>query len=121
MNEIHELGMLFVHYKILQLGYESLYLGQSVPINDLKLFPNRKESIIYVSSFTVAPTAEKALGYINELKKTADLKKHDQMWFSGNRVKHLTQENLPKSCYVFDSFRDLFSQIENMGKVATNS
>mgnify|MGYP000167771093 FL=1 len=121
LNEIHELGMLFVHYKILQLGYESLYLGQSVPINDLKLFPNRKESIIYVSSFTVAPTAEKALGYINELKKTADLKKHDQMWFSGNRVKHLTQENLPKSCYVFDSFRDLFSQIENMGKVATNS
>jgi len=121
LNEIHELGMLFVHYKILQLGYESVYLGQSVPINDLKLFPNRKESIIYVSSFTVAPTAEKALGYINELKKTADLKKHDQMWFSGNRVKHLTQENLPKSCYVFDSFRDLFSQIENMGKVATNS
>ena len=36
MNEIHELGLMYVNYEILSSGYKTIYLGESVPIDSLK-------------------------------------------------------------------------------------
>ncbi|MBP6411753.1 MAG: MerR family transcriptional regulator, partial [Pseudarcicella sp.] len=36
MNEIHELGLMYLHYEILLNGYKSIYLGESMPIENLK-------------------------------------------------------------------------------------
>ena len=34
-GEFHELGLLFFHYLIKRRGHQVIYLGQSVPLNDL--------------------------------------------------------------------------------------
>ncbi len=36
LNEIHELGLLYLHLEFLLHGYPSIYLGQSVPAENLK-------------------------------------------------------------------------------------
>ena len=35
VNEIHELGLLYLHYELIINGYNSIYLGSSVPIDNL--------------------------------------------------------------------------------------
>lgn len=35
-NELHEIGLLFSHYRIRKAGYRTYYLGQNVPFADLK-------------------------------------------------------------------------------------
>ncbi|WP_199118035.1 MerR family transcriptional regulator [Pedobacter sp. ASV28] len=35
-EELHELGMLFLNYVLKNRGYRTVYLGQAVPLNDLK-------------------------------------------------------------------------------------
>lgn len=36
-NEMHEISLLYANYKIRSLGHKSVYLGQSVPFEDLKM------------------------------------------------------------------------------------
>jgi hypothetical protein len=40
MNEIHELGLMYLHYEIVLSGYKSIYLGESMPIESLKELKN---------------------------------------------------------------------------------
>jgi MerR family transcriptional regulator, light-induced transcriptional regulator len=35
-NELHEISLLFCHYRVRKAGYRTFYLGQSVPFDDLK-------------------------------------------------------------------------------------
>lgn len=35
-NELHEISLLFTHYRVRKAGYRTVYLGQSVPYDDLK-------------------------------------------------------------------------------------
>jgi hypothetical protein len=40
MNEIHELGLMYLNYEILLHGYKTIYLGESMPIENLKDLKN---------------------------------------------------------------------------------
>jgi hypothetical protein len=40
MNEIHELGLMYLNYEILLHGYKTIYLGESMPIENLKIWKN---------------------------------------------------------------------------------
>ena len=119
LNEIHELGLLFLHYKILNMGYESIYLGQSVPMEDLVQFASRKKKVVYVSAFTVAPSDESALEYIQKMHELIPLKQADEMWFSGNKTRNITNGELPRSCSVFDSFKEVFERMEDLESSTT--
>jgi hypothetical protein len=52
MNEIHELGLMYLNYDLLH-GYKTIYLGESMPIDNLKDLKNISTSI--VSYLTVQP------------------------------------------------------------------
>ena len=58
LNEIHELGLLYLHLEFLLHGYPSIYLGQSVPVENLKDLQNVHDNITYVSYFTVFPSED---------------------------------------------------------------
>jgi hypothetical protein len=36
MNEIHDLGLMYLNYEILSHGYKCIYLGESVRLDSLK-------------------------------------------------------------------------------------
>ena len=66
-NEIHTLGLTDTNYEIIRRGYASIYLGQSVPINCLKLFLSYNDKITFITYFTVEPSTDKIPEYINEI------------------------------------------------------
>ena len=39
-NEIHELGLMFINYLLVSKGYQTIFLGQSIPIENLKALTN---------------------------------------------------------------------------------
>jgi hypothetical protein len=46
MNEIHELGLMYLNYEILLSGHKTVYLG-SMPIDNLKDLKKHFESIVF--------------------------------------------------------------------------
>ena len=37
LNEIHDIGLLFINYELLSRGYHTIFLGESVPVENLNL------------------------------------------------------------------------------------
>lgn len=66
-NEWHELGLLFYNYLLKKAGYKTIYLGQSVPFDDL-LEVAAKHSVDYLlTSITTPLTLKKYAEYIHQL------------------------------------------------------
>ena len=63
----HELGLLFYSYLVKKSGYKVIYLGQSVPFEDL-LEVNEKHQIDYLfTSVTTPLTQRKYSEYLQQL------------------------------------------------------
>jgi DNA-binding transcriptional MerR regulator len=66
-NEWHELGLLFYSYLVKKTGYKVIYLGQSVPFEDV-IEVNRKHQIDYFFTSIITPvTQRKYTEYLQQL------------------------------------------------------
>lgn len=110
LNEIHELGLMYVYYEILFYGYKAIYLGESVPIDNLKDVKKHFENIVFLSYFTVQPDKD----YVNEYVKTmVDELVDDQtsLWFLGKNANYIDEILRTKNVKVFGSVGDLINVI----------
>lgn len=102
-NEIHELGLLYLNYEINLKGYKSIYLGQTMPIENLVDLMKYYNNLHFVSYFTVSPTKEQLEKYIqqfeNDLNKVADC----ELSVLGSQVQHMNNLELPDSIKTFNS------------------
>jgi DNA-binding transcriptional MerR regulator len=66
-NELHELGLLYAHYKLKKAGHRSIFLGQALPVEYLKDFSEKIKVDHLVSIFTINPPAESIDTYFQNL------------------------------------------------------
>lgn len=110
MNEIHELGLMYLNYEILSSGYKTVYLGESMPIDNLKDLKKHFESIVFVSYLTVQPERSGLNDYI---KQMADELVDDttKLWYTGWLTQFIDKENLSDRVVVFNSISELVEKI----------
>ncbi|MDI6034650.1 MerR family transcriptional regulator [Flavobacterium sp. LB2P84] len=110
MNEIHELGLMYLNYEILLLGYKTIYLGESMPISNLKDLKKHFDSIIFISYFTVQPERDILDEYI---QKMADelLDENTELWYTGRLVEFINKEGLSDKISIFNSISELVDKI----------
>ncbi|WP_035667670.1 MerR family transcriptional regulator [Flavobacterium sp. 83] len=110
MNEIHELGLMYLNYEILLNGYKTIYLGESMPIENLKDLKKHFDSIVFVSYMTVQPDKDCINEYV--AKMTSELVDNNtELWFTGRLVEFINKEALSDKISLFDSFSELIDQI----------
>ncbi|MBA0883190.1 MerR family transcriptional regulator [Flavobacterium undicola] len=110
LNEIHELGLMYMHYEILLKGYRSIYLGESMPIHNLKDLKKHFSSIVYVSCFTVKPDRDEVNEYVQEMVNEL-LDDTTELWLTGRLVPHIKTESLLSKVAVFSSIAELTSRL----------
>ena len=110
MNEIHELGLMYLNYEILAKGYKTIYLGESVPIDSLKFLKNHFDSIVFVSYLTVQPDKDNVNKYITEMKQVLE-SDTTSLWFIGRMVAHIEPAIVDEKMKVFQSIEALVSSI----------
>jgi len=98
-GELHELGLLFYAYMIRKRGHKVIYLGQSVPIDDLYSVIEKKQvDYLMTTFFSFTPDEiDKLIGRLAE--GFADKK----IMIVGGQCKDLLQENLPKNIQLYRS------------------
>ena len=110
MNEIHELGLMYLHYEILLNGYKSIYLGESMPIENLKDLKKHYNSIVFVSYLTVQPERDNLDDYIQ--KMSAELEdEQTELWYLGRLVEFIDKETLSDKVSIFTSISELVTKI----------
>ncbi len=110
-NEIHELGLLFLNYEINLKGYKSIYLGQTMPIENLADIIRYYSNLHFVSYFTVSPTKDELEKYIVSFQHKINAIGASKLWILGHQVQHLVREDLPESVEAFNSIEKLVSQL----------
>ena len=110
MNEVHELGLMYLNYETLLHGYKSIYLGESVPIESLTDLKNHFESIVYVSYLTVQPDKDAINDYINRMIQ--ELQGDSiELWFLGRMVEFIDKDKFKNKIKIFNSISDLVRHI----------
>lgn len=106
-NEIHELGLMYIHFEIISKGYHSILLGPSVPMSSLNDILTHYENVTFLSYFTIYPEKENLLSYLKEFEKVLLKKKSTQFWILGKMLQHIETKSLPEQIKSFHSIDSL--------------
>ncbi len=108
-NEIHELGIMYLNYEILLSGYQTIYLGESIPIESLLDLKNAFEKITFVSYFTVEPNQELITDYMDELHDKLIKGTDNEVLVLGRMTAHITDKNKYENIHIYNSIEELTS------------
>ncbi len=107
-NEIHEIGLMYVNYEIVRSGYKSIYLGQTVPLENLRDVMKYFDNLVFVSYFTVVPSKERINKYLKDFDKMMkDEGNSSQLWLMGYQTQYLKKEKLPSYIRTFTSIKEI--------------
>tara|TARA_B100001093_G_scaffold464808_1_gene481981 strand:- start:3175 stop:4077 length:903 start_codon:yes stop_codon:yes gene_type:complete len=102
-NEIHEVGLLFLNYEIVARGYKTIYLGQSMPLENMVDLLNYYENLHFVSYFTVSPNKDEINKYLEDFYKILNTKGNSKLWLLGFQSQHITNQQKLEGLRVFNS------------------
>jgi len=106
-NEIHELGLMFINYEVISHGYQSIFLGQSVPIDNLVDLIGLDSEIIFISYFTINPEIENIEAYLKEFHEKILSHGNSKFWILGRMIEFIDTKTLPETIITFNSIEDL--------------
>lgn len=111
LNEIHEFGLLYIHYELLLKGYHSIFLGQSVPFDNLKSIQRIFKKINYISYFTVKPDPDQVNPYMKDIEEQILSNREDQFWVLGRRTADIKPEIKHQQIRLFTDILSLTSSL----------
>jgi len=106
-QEIHELGLLYANYLLRSFGRRTIYLGQSVPSDDLHQIAGLFSGpITYVGFITSFPAADRLQHFMNALRTQIPDPKHE-FWFTGSQVNRAEGLVAPEGFRVFPHIKGM--------------
>lgn len=111
LNEIHEFGLLYIHYELLLQGHYSIYLGPSVPLDNLKSVQDKFNKINFISYFTVKPDPEQVNNYIKDMENQVLSNRKDNFWVLGRRTADIKMDKTNPQLKIFTDIPTLTASI----------
>ncbi|WP_157207676.1 MerR family transcriptional regulator [Mariniflexile maritimum] len=110
-NEIHDIGLLFINYELRSKGYHTIFLGESVPMENLSTLFDFFDDIVFVSYFTVYPEDENILNYLENFSNLLLTNSHAEFLLLGKRLEGIATESFPKGIKFYKSIENLVKDI----------
>ena len=107
-NEIHELGLMYLNYELVLRGNQTIYLGQSLPLDNLNYFFRSHKKICYITSLTVRPYDDKLISYFKEIDGILKNTEH-QFIAIGQKTKSLVNEKFTSDIKLYNHISDLLN------------
>jgi len=112
-GEIHDLGLLYLHYELTLRGWKSIYLGQSVPLKNLFDLRDIFGAITFVSYFTVEPNPSLLPHYMKSINEELLVREQDQMWAIGRRTGDINQNLISENISTYPGLSETLENLEN--------
>lgn len=110
VNEIHQIGLLYLQYEILLQGYKAIYLGESMPIENLEDLTRHFHTITFVTFMTIQPDRSIINQYVKKMEQKL-LMKNNEIWLMGRMAEHVDRQNLSERTFVFNSMEETINKI----------
>ena len=109
-NEIHELGLLYLNYELVLRGNHTIYLGQSLPLDNLDYFFKNGREICFVTSMTVMPYDDKLEEYFSEINDILKGTNHELIAI-GRKTSLLKEFKFEAKIQLYDTVQNLLKDL----------
>lgn len=110
-GELHEISLLFACYLVKLKGHKAIYLGQSLPLSDLKETNESHKPDVILSIITSNPCLDDVQPYLEKLKEHVP---DTTVWLSGYQV-CFQELNLPKNFHLLPNVEAMVQYLEGLG------
>tara|TARA_R110000751_G_scaffold105046_4_gene200952 strand:- start:179695 stop:180609 length:915 start_codon:yes stop_codon:yes gene_type:complete len=112
-NEVHELGLLFTNYELINKGFHSIYLGQSVPLDSLEFLKSQYDSITFISCFTVKPEKDDINQYLADFNSKILKNTNNKLIISGRMTAFIDSTLNPKIA-SYQSTKEVLESLQHV-------
>ncbi|MCT8340968.1 MerR family transcriptional regulator [Flavobacteriaceae bacterium TK19130] len=115
-GEIHEIGLLYVKYQLLVAGFKTIYLGQNIPLDNLKHLFHHYDNLHFLSYLTVHPEDKDIEEYFQTYHKEVCNGSSYTLYIMGAKTGKLSKKQLPASVKKIESFQALKKLLQTLKK-----
>lgn len=109
-NEIHELGLLYLNYELVLRGNHTIYLGQSLPLNNLNYFFQGNKRVTFVTSMTVMPYDDKLADYFYQIDDILKNSEHSMIAI-GRKAMDMESYDFNSEISLYPTVSDLLKEL----------
>ena len=110
MNEIHELGLMYLNYEIISNGFKTIFLGESVPIDSLKDIHTYFDNLVFVTYMTVEPDKDNVNEYLRKVYEEVIMTHNSEFWVLGKMTEYI-DEKIHKNIKIFKSIPEVVNYL----------
>ncbi|MFV8281704.1 MerR family transcriptional regulator [Christiangramia marina] len=110
-NEIHDIGILYLNYELLNAGKNVIYVGPSLPLDNMDYLMKIHNDPVFVSYLTISPVNTDVSEFINEFQEKLCRDKPREFLLFGQRTKEIDQAALPENIKVHTSIKDFINSL----------
>ncbi|MDA8947513.1 MerR family transcriptional regulator [Flavobacteriaceae bacterium] len=109
-NEIHELGVLYLNYLILNSGYRTIFLGQSLQTSSLETLYSYNSRFYFVSYLTVEPNKDEIMPFLNNFYTELLENRNSKLLLFGPQQIEIDTDNMPDQIELFRSVESFIAK-----------
>lgn len=110
-NEIHDIGILYLNYELLNAGKNAIYLGPSLPLSDLDYLMKIHKNLVFVSYLTISPVNTDVKEFIKDFQESVCKEKQHELLLFGQRTKEIDRNSIPDNVKVYPSAFDFANSL----------
>lgn len=111
-GEIHEIGLMLINYELLYKGYHTVYLGETVPVEDLVNIKQIFEHVTFVTYMTIEHEAGETNRYMQQLKSTVLTDTDTEFVLSGRCSDFLSDTLMTEQIKTYRAVREFTDTLE---------
>jgi hypothetical protein len=109
-NEIHELGVLYLNFLVINSGFRTIFLGQSLQTSSLETLYSYNSKFYFMTYLTVEPSKEEIMPYLNNFYNDLLKGRDSRLLIFGPQQIEIDTESLPAQIELYRSVEAFISK-----------
>ena len=109
-NEIHELGVLYLNFLVINSGFRTIFLGQSLQTSSLETLYSYNSKFYFMTYLTVEPNKEEIMPFLNNFYDNLLKGRDSRLLIFGPQQIEIDTESLPTQIELYRSVEAFISK-----------
>lgn len=113
-NEIHEIGLIYAQYLVIQAGFKTVYLGSNIPLESLTHVKKHHENLLYMTYLTTEPSTISIHKYLKDFNDLVCTDTIYDLWCLGSKANDIDQKRVNGNIKAITQIQDFNKQLKRL-------
>jgi DNA-binding transcriptional MerR regulator len=113
-NEIHEIGLVYAQYLVVQAGFKTVYLGSNIPLESLTHVKKHHENLIYMTYLTTEPSTISIHQYLQDFNDIVCTDTSYDLWCLGTKANEIDPKKVSGNIKSITKIQEFNKQLKRL-------